>query len=90
MKYFLRQLPARFELRYAIAGDESQLHPEAIGYTPNHPVKCFEAAISNNIGKESQALARDARKATRASFADSGGIAAPFSALSAVHEMMRF
>ena len=46
--------------------------------------------MKNNIGTDSHVFVRDARNATRASFADSGGTAVPFSALSAVQEIIRF
>ena len=58
-------------------------------HTPNME-KCEEAPISNNIGTDNQVFVRDAKNATRPNFADSGGIAVPFSALSAVHDIMRF
>lgn len=65
--------------------------------TPSHQdlftrnkVKCAEAPIRNNIGTDSQVLVREARKATRPNCADSAGMAVPFSALSAVQEMIRF
>src|SRR5215216_1633538 len=46
--------------------------------------------MKNNIGTDNQVFVREARKAIRASLADSGGIAALFSALSAVQEMILF
>src|SRR2546425_3911912 len=46
--------------------------------------------MKNSMGTESQALAREARKARRASLADSGGTGVPFAAFSAVHAMIRF
>src|SRR5438105_15273328 len=57
---------------------------------PRKPPKCDEAAIKKSIGTDSQVLVREARKATRPSLADSAGIAVPFSALSAVHEIILF
>src|SRR6266404_3789555 len=58
-------------------------------YTPNIE-KCDDAPMKNSIGTESQVFVRDARNAIRASAADSGGTAVPFSALSAVQEIIRF
>ena len=46
--------------------------------------------MKNNIGTDSHVFVRDARKAILASFADSGGMAVPFSALSAVQDIIRF
>lgn len=53
-------------------------------------VKCEDAPIRNSIGIDSQVLVRDAKKAIRASFAESAGTAVPFSALSAVQDIIRF
>ena len=58
-------------------------------YTPSIE-KCDEAPIRNNIGTDSQVFVRDARKAILPSAADSAGTAVPFSALSAVQDMILF
>jgi len=52
--------------------------------------KCDEAPMSNNIGTDNQVFVRDAKNAILPNFADSGGMAVPFSALSAVQDIIRF